>query len=58
MDIKKVSGSFGHAVIKQKCAGSPTVVDLDGPLLLAKDHQDGLAYEGSTLSPPEPALWG
>ena len=34
------------------------VVDLDGPLLLAKDHQDGLAYEGSTLSPPEPALWG
>lgn len=34
------------------------VVDLDGPLLLAKDHPDGLVYEGSTLNPPEPALWG
>jgi L-alanine-DL-glutamate epimerase-like enolase superfamily enzyme len=34
------------------------VVDLDGPLLLATDRPDGLRYEGSTLFPPEPALWG
>ena len=34
------------------------VVDLDGPLLLAKDRPDGLAYDGSTLSPSRPALWG
>ena len=34
------------------------VVDLDGPLLLAKDHLEGLVYEGSTLNPPSPALWG
>jgi L-Ala-D/L-Glu epimerase len=34
------------------------VVDLDGPLLLAKDRPDGLVYDGSTLSPPGPALWG
>lgn len=34
------------------------VVDLDGPLLLAKDHPNGLVYEGSTMSPPDPALWG
>lgn len=34
------------------------VVDLDGPLLLAEDRPDGLAYDGSTLSPPRPALWG
>jgi L-alanine-DL-glutamate epimerase-like enolase superfamily enzyme len=34
------------------------VVDLDGPLLLAEDQPHGLAYDGSTLSPPEPALWG
>ena len=34
------------------------VVDLDGPLLLAKDHPEGLVYEGSTLNPPSPALWG
>jgi len=34
------------------------VVDLDGPLLLAKDRPDGLRYEGSLAYPPEPALWG
>ncbi len=33
-------------------------VDLDGPLLLAKDREHGLRYEGSTVFPPEPALWG
>lgn len=33
-------------------------VDLDGPLLLAKDREPGLKYEGSVVYPPEPALWG
>ncbi|QLP97792.1 MAG: dipeptide epimerase [Rhodoblastus sp.] len=33
-------------------------VDLDGPLLLAHDRPEGLRYEGSTIYPPEPALWG
>ncbi len=33
-------------------------VDLDGPLLLAKDRVDGLEFVGSTLQPPTPALWG
>lgn len=33
-------------------------VDLDGPLLLARDRDDGLRYDGSTVYPPEPALWG
>lgn len=33
-------------------------VDLDGPLLLARDRDPGLLYEGSTVYPPEPALWG
>ncbi|BGE84191.1 dipeptide epimerase [Methylosinus sp. 3S-1] len=33
-------------------------VDLDGPLLLAKDREPGLRYEGSLVFPPEPALWG
>lgn len=32
--------------------------DLDGPLLLARDRQPGLDYEGSTLFPPASALWG
>ena len=33
-------------------------VDLDGPLLLAKDRDHGLHYEGSTVHPPPAALWG
>ncbi|WP_298331038.1 N-acetyl-D-Glu racemase DgcA [Asticcacaulis sp.] len=33
-------------------------VDLDGPLLLAKDREHGLKVTGSMLEPPEPALWG
>jgi L-Ala-D/L-Glu epimerase len=33
-------------------------VDLDGPLLLAKDREPGLTYRGSIVYPPEPSLWG
>jgi L-alanine-DL-glutamate epimerase-like enolase superfamily enzyme len=33
-------------------------VDLDGPLLLGRDRPEGLRYQGSSLYPPEPALWG
>lgn len=33
-------------------------VDLDGPLLLAKDRDNGLRYDASTVYPAEPALWG
>ncbi len=33
-------------------------VDLDGPLLLARDRPHGLRYDGSEVHPPEPALWG
>jgi L-Ala-D/L-Glu epimerase len=33
-------------------------VDLDGPLLLAGDREGGLRYEGSTVYPPDAALWG
>ncbi|MEJ0077595.1 MAG: N-acetyl-D-Glu racemase DgcA [Alphaproteobacteria bacterium] len=34
------------------------VVDLDGPLLLARDREHGLRYEGSLVYPATPALWG
>jgi L-alanine-DL-glutamate epimerase-like enolase superfamily enzyme len=34
------------------------VVDLDGPLLLARDRPDPLQYEGSRVHPPSRALWG
>ena len=33
-------------------------VDLDGPLLLAKDRDHGLRYEDSLVYPAIPALWG
>ena len=39
-------------------AQQAAVVDLDAPLLLATDRTPGLRYDGSTLFPPEPALWG
>ena len=33
-------------------------VDLDGPLLLAKDRAPGITYQGSLMLPPPAALWG
>ena len=33
-------------------------VDLDGPLLLARDRVPSLVYRGSLVSPPDTALWG
>lgn len=33
-------------------------VDLDAPLLLAKDREPGMRYEGSLVYPPSRALWG
>lgn len=32
--------------------------DLDGPLLLSKDRQPGLRFEGSLIHPAPPELWG
>ncbi len=39
-------------------AQQASVVDLDGPLLLARDRRDGLRYDGSVVYPAETALWG
>lgn len=33
-------------------------VDLDGPLLLAKDREHAIRFEGSLMHPPSPQLWG
>jgi len=33
-------------------------VDLDGPLLLARDREPGLRYEGARVHPPTADLWG
>ncbi|MCP8937288.1 dipeptide epimerase [Alsobacter sp. SYSU M60028] len=38
--------------------GGARFVDLDAPLLLARDREDGLRYEGSVVYPPSAALWG
>ncbi|MFN3743902.1 MAG: N-acetyl-D-Glu racemase DgcA [Hyphomicrobiaceae bacterium] len=39
-------------------AQSADWVDLDGPLLLAKDRPEGLAYADGCVGPPAAALWG
>lgn len=39
-------------------AQGAAVVDLDGPLLLARDRQPGLVYLGSLIEPPSADLWG
>ena len=33
-------------------------VDLDAPLLLARDREPGLVYTGSLVAPPSPSVWG
>jgi L-alanine-DL-glutamate epimerase-like enolase superfamily enzyme len=33
-------------------------VDLDGPLILARDREPAITYEGSLMQPPPRALWG
>lgn len=33
-------------------------IDLDGPLLLARDREHGLRVENGVIYPPEPGLWG
>jgi L-alanine-DL-glutamate epimerase-like enolase superfamily enzyme len=39
-------------------AQSADWVDLDGPLLLARDREPALRYEGALVHPPEAELWG
>jgi L-Ala-D/L-Glu epimerase len=39
-------------------AESARFVDLDGPLLLARDRADGVHFEGSVIHPASPKLWG
>ena len=39
-------------------AQNATFVDLDGPLLLAKDRDYGLFYDESLVYPTKKELWG
>lgn len=38
--------------------GLADYIDLDGPLLLAKDRRNGLRYDGPIVHPPSTELWG
>jgi L-alanine-DL-glutamate epimerase-like enolase superfamily enzyme len=50
--------STSLAIAAVLAAQTARFVDLDGPLLLAKDREPGLAYRDSLVFPPAPALWG
>ena len=39
-------------------AQGSSFVDLDGPLLLARDREPGLRLLGSMIEPPSPEVWG
>lgn len=52
-----VGSSLGMAPATLIAQGA-SFVDLDGPLLLAQDRAHGIRYEGSTMYPASPALWG
>ncbi len=39
-------------------AGLADFVDLDGPLLLARDRVPGLDIHDSVIAPARPELWG
>jgi L-Ala-D/L-Glu epimerase len=41
-------------VLAQRCE----FVDIDGPLLLERDREGGLHYEGAAVSVPKEILWG
>jgi len=71
LELAKASRARGFALMIGCMVGSslgmaPAVllaqdvefVDLDGPLLLARDRQPGLKFEGSVMFPPAPELWG
>ena len=38
--------------------GMARYVDLDGPLLLARDREPGLRYDGGLVHPPSRTFWG
>ncbi len=49
--------SLGHAP-GLLLAKDAEFADLDGPLLLEYDRPEGLVYQGSTIYPSTPQLWG
>ena len=52
-----VGSSLGMAPAVLLAQGA-AVVDLDGPLLLARDRDHALRYDDRGVHPPTPELWG
>ncbi len=52
-----VGTSLAMAPALLLCDGA-RYIDLDGPLLLAKDRPEGLKYDASVVHPPNVDLWG
>lgn len=52
-----VAGSLAMAPAYLLSEGA-LAVDLDGPLLLARDRDPPIRFDGARMHPPEPALWG
>jgi len=52
-----LSTSLGMAPATLVAQGAE-YVDLDGPLLLARDREPGLRFQGSEIAPPATELWG
>jgi len=52
-----VATSLGMAPALLIAQGA-AVVDLDGPLLMARDRSPGLTFIGSMIEPPSAELWG
>jgi L-Ala-D/L-Glu epimerase len=52
-----IGSSLGMAPALLVAQGA-AIVDLDGPLLLARDRAHGLTYDAAGVHPPAPELWG
>ena len=52
-----IGSSLGMAPALLVAQGA-AIVDLDGPLLLARDREHGLRYDEAGVHPPAPELWG
>ncbi|HET7410887.1 MAG TPA: N-acetyl-D-Glu racemase DgcA, partial [Paracoccaceae bacterium] len=52
-----IGSSLGMAPAVLVAQGA-RIVDLDGPLLLARDREHGLKYDEAGVHPPAPELWG
>ena len=52
-----VATSLAIAPALLLCLGA-MLADLDGPLLLTRDRDGGLRFEGSLVHPPDAVLWG